>query len=132
MCSLGLGASSLAVEASPGNYSKAVQQVVKNAGSAPFVRVELDATPWYIDPSSAAPEPGAPSLPASLTVMSTAGQGGAFAPLPEGGAPAAVAHGLAGGADYPLWLRINLTGHDRVDGTELVQRITYTAECGLQ
>ena len=130
-CSLGLGAPSLAVEASPGDYSKAVQQVVKNAGSAAFVSVELEATPWYIDPSSAAPEPGAPSLPASLTAMSTAGQGGAFAPLPEGGAPAAVAHGLAGGADYPLWLRINLTGHDRVDGTELVQRIAYTAECGL-
>ena len=123
----------LAVEASPGNYSKAVQQVVKNAGSGAFVRVELEATPWYIDPSSTVPEPGAPSLPASLTVMSTDGQDGPFAPLPASGASvpaAAVAHGLAGGADYSLWLRINLTGHDRVDGTELVQRVTYTAECG--
>ena len=132
-CSLGLGMQSLAVEASPGNYSKAVQQVVKNAGSGAFVRVELEATPWYIDPSSAVPEPGAPSLPASLTVMSTDGRDGPFAPLPASGASvpaAAVAHGLAGGADYPLWLRINLTGHDRVDGTELVQRVTYTAECG--
>ena len=123
----------LAVEASPGNYSKAVQQVVKNAGSAAFVRVELEATPWYIDPSLDAPGTGAPSLPASLTVVGTDGRDGPFAPLPASGAPvpaAAVAHGLAGGADYPLWLRINLTGHDRVDGTELVQRVTYTAECG--
>ena len=132
-CSLGLGMPNLAVEASPGNYSKAVQQVVKNAGSGAFVRVELEATQWYIDPSSTVPEPGAPSLPASLTVMSTDGQDGPFAPLPASGASvpaAAVAHGLAGGADYSLWLRINLTGHDRVDGTELVQRVTYTAECG--
>ena len=131
-CSLGLGMSTLAVEASPGNYSKAVQQVVKNEGSGAFVLVELETTPWYIDPSSAVPGPGSPSLPASLTVISTDGQDGPFAPLPASGAPvpAAVAHGLAGGTDYPLWLRINLTGHDRVDGTELVQRITYTAECG--
>ena len=130
-CSLGLGMSTLAVEASPGNYSKAVQQVVKNAGSGAFVRVELEATPWYIDPSSAAPGPGALSLPASLTVISTDGRDGPFAPLPASGAPAAaaVAHGLAGGEDYQLWLRINLTAYDRIDGSELVQRIAYTAEC---
>ncbi len=124
-CSLRLGETDLAVPAAPGAYSKAVRQAVVNSGSQPFDRVALDATPWYIDPVSDAPDAGAPSLPASLTVSSGTGQGGQFAPL-----PGAVADGLGGGQEEPLWLAINLTGHAQVNGTRLVQDVAYTAECG--
>ena len=124
-CSLRLGAADLAVGASAGAYSKAVRQAVVNSGSQPFDRVALDATPWHIDPVSDVPGTDAPSLPASLTVTSDAEQGGQFAPL-----PGAVADGLGGGQEEPLWLAINLTGHAQVNGTRLVQDVAYTAECG--
>ena len=124
-CSLRLDKTDLAVPAVPGAYSKAVRQAVVNSGSQPFDRVALDATPWYIDPVSDVPGTDAPSLPASLTVTSDAEQGGQFAPL-----PGAVADGLGGGQEEPLWLAINLTGHAQVNGTRLVQDVAYTAECG--
>ena len=123
-CSLRLGAGTLAVDAMPGAHSKAVRQDVDNAGSQAFARVALDATPWYIDPSSPRPGQSAPSLPASLTVASEEGEDGAYSQL-----PAAVAQGLAGGLGEPLWLRINLTGHDQLNATRLVQHVEYTAEC---
>ena len=124
-CSLRLDKTDLAVPAVPGAYSKAVRQAVVNSGSQPFDRVALDATPWYIDPVSDMPDTNAPSLPASLTVSSGMAQGGQFAPL-----PGAVADGLGGGQEEPLWLAINLTGHAQVNGTRLVQDVAYTAECG--
>ena len=124
-CSLRLDKTDLAVPAVPGAYSKAVRQAVVNSGSQPFDRVALDATPWYIDPVSDMPDTNAPSLPASLTVTSSTEEGGQFAPL-----PGAVADGLGGGQEEPLWLAINLTGHAQVNGTRLVQDVAYTAECG--
>ena len=124
-CSLRLAAADLAVQADPGSYSDPVRQAVVNSGSQPFGRVALDATPWYIDPAPGMREQGAPSLPASLTVTSGTEQGGPFALL-----PGAVADGLGGGQEEPLWLAINLTGHAQVNGTRLVQDVAYTAECG--
>ena len=131
-CSLRLASPGLAVQASPGAYSEAVRQAVVNSGSETFARVALDATPWRVGYAAGQQGPGAPPLPASLTVLSTDGQGGEFAPLSAagGGAASVVARSLAGGLEAPLWLKINLTGHDRVQGTELIQRITYVAECG--
>ena len=132
-CSLRLGATNLAVDARPGAASEAVRQDVVNTGSQPFVLVDLDATPWYVDPDTDRPGPGAPSLPAGITVVSTTGQGGTFVPLLDGGAFAApVAPGLAGGLglDPPLWLKINLTAYDQIAAGRLVQHVTYTAECG--
>ena len=127
MCSLGLGAADLAVQVEPGMYSDPVRQAVNNTGSEEFVRVELEATPWYIDPASGRPDPGARYLPSSLTVMGADGAAGTFAPLSNG---TAVAQGLAGG-DPPvqLWFKIDLTSYDRVNATRLVQSIAYTAEC---
>ena len=127
-CSVRLGSTDLAVGVIPGGYSKAVGQAVVNSGSQPFDRVGLDATPWYIDPSSGRQGPAATPLPASLTVVGTGGPGGEFAALPAGGD--AVARDLAGGLEAPIWLKINLTGHDQVNATKLVQKVTYTAECG--
>ena len=126
-CSIRLGTDRLAVQASPGDYSKAVRQDVVNSGSQAFERVDLDATPWYIDPASDRPGLGAPSMPASLTVLGAAEDrsGGAFAPLSAGGAGL----GIDGGQERQLWLAINLTGHDQVNGSRLVQQVTYTAEC---
>ncbi len=124
-CSIRLGMDSLAVPASPGSYSEAARQDVVNSGSQAFERVDLDATPWYIDPASDRPGPGAPRLDASLTVLGTAARGVTFAPLSAAGA----ALGLEGGQERALWLAINLTGHDQVNASRLVQQVTYTAEC---
>ena len=73
------------------------------------------------------PGPDAPSLPASLTVAREAGRAGEFA-LPAAGA-GAVAQGLGGGLNTTLWFQIDLTAHGGVNGSQLVQRVTYTAEC---
>ena len=124
-CSIRLGMDSLAVPASPGRYSEAARQDVVNSGSQAFERVDLYATPWYIDPASDRLAPGAPSLDASLTVLGTAARGATFAPLSTAGATLE----LDGGQERALWLAINLTGHDQVNGSRLVQQVTYTAEC---
>ena len=132
-CRIDLGMSDLAVDATPGNRSTAVRQDVDNLGSLRLAGIALDATPWYIDPPSAdssLPGPGAPSLPASLTMVGEAGQDGAFSALPEAGQGGVdFARGLDGGERRPLWFQIDLTAHDTVDGNELVQTVTYTAEC---
>ena len=127
-CSLRLGYADLAVRVEPGGRSDAAEQAAVNSGSQPFARVDLAATPWYVDPASDMPGPNATSLPANRTAMSTAGSSAGFAPLPAGGA-VAVAHGLGGGLESPLWFVLDLAGHSLEPGTELVQRITYTAEC---
>ena len=127
-CSMRLGSESLAAPARPGDYSDAAEQAVINSGSLPFVRVDLEATPWSVTPLPGAPVQNATSpLPANSTLMSTAGSDAGFAPLPAGGA--SVARNLGGGLEAPLWFMLNLTGHPQVEGAELAQRVTYTAEC---
>ena len=56
-----------------------------------------------------------------------AGRAGEFA-LPAAGAKA-VAQGLGGGLSTALWLQLDLTAHGQVNGSRLVQRVAYTAEC---
>ena len=127
-CSMRLGFENLRADARLGDRSTAERQSVVNSGSEPFERVSLDATPWYIDPVSDRPGPGAPSLPASLTMMGATGPTGEFARLAEDGT-AAVARGLGGGLEAQLWFQLDLTAHDSVNGSRLVQHATYTAEC---
>ena len=126
-CRMALASADLAVQASPGDRSTPVRQGVDNLGSLPFAGVALEATPWYIDPSSDGPGPGAPSLPASLTEVREAGRSGGFAALPEDGM--SVAQGLGGGQSATLWFQIDLSAHDTVNGGKLVQQVAYTAEC---
>ena len=90
-----------------------------------FAGVALEATPWYIDPSGA-PGPGDPSLDGAFTRVRE-GADGQFAALPDAGMD--VARGLDGGQSRALWFQIDLTAHDSVEGSELVQHVTYTAEC---
>ena len=127
-CSMRLDEERLAAQVRPGGYSGAAGQAVVNSGSQPFARVDLDATPWRIDPASGTPAPNATSsLPANSTLMSTTSSDAWFVPLPASGA--SVAHNLGGGLPAPLWFMLNLTGHAWVQGGDLVQRVTYTAEC---
>ena len=124
-CSLSLAMPNMTLEASLGRQSaEAARQVVNNTGSAPFDRVELAATPWYIDPASDMPESG-PSLPADRTVVSTTGSNGTFVALSDDYA----LQGIPAGMDAKLWFKIDLSEDRGVDAEELVQRITYTAEC---
>ena len=113
------------MEASLGRQSaEAARQVVNNTGSLPFDRVELAATPWYIDPASDMPESG-PSLPADRTMVSTTGSNGTFVALSDDYA----LQGITAGMGAQLWFKIDLSEDRGVDAEELVQRITYTAEC---
>ena len=130
-CSMRLGEGRLDAQARPGGYSDAAEQAVVNSGSLPFSSVELEATPWSVTPLAGAPVQNATSspLPANTTLMSTAGSDAGFAPLPAGAVATAVARGLGGGLEAPLWFMLNLTGHAQVEGAELAQSVTYTAEC---
>ena len=124
-CSLSLAMPNMTLEASLGRQSaEAARQVVNNTGSLPFDRVELAATPWYIDPASDMPESG-PSLPADRTVVSTTGSNGTFVALSDDYA----LQGITAGMGAQLWFKIDLSEDRGVDAEELVQRITYTAEC---
>ena len=149
-CSVGLGMPDLGMSAGPGGRSEPVRQAVLNTGNLPFVGVGLEATPWLAESgaraAAAPPVPPPPvvgagsgsaahvntgslvlSLPASATEMSTAGASGPYAVLAGG---TAVAAGLGGGQEAPLWFRLNLTPYDDLRaGTTLVQNITYHAEC---
>ena len=149
-CSVSLGMPALGVSVRPGEYSEAVRQVIVNSGSAPFEGVGLAATPWVAGqgggPAPAAVPPApvvgtdaarishvltatlVESLPASVTEVGTAGVGGAYVPLVEG---ASVAAGLGGGAELPLWFRLNLTSYGDVRAAELVQTVTYQATCRM-
>ena len=128
-CSMRLGLADLRVDASPGGVSTAAVQSVANSGSEPFDRVSLAATPWYIDPVSDAPGPEAPSLPASLTAVREAGRDGSISFAAPAGDGMEIAHGLGGGLATTLWFQLDLTAYGSVNGSQLVQRITYTAEC---
>ena len=126
-CRMDLGLKSLYADAAPGARSTAASQGVDNLGSLPFAGVALEATPWYIDPASDRPGPDAMALPASLTEVREAGRGGGFAALAEGGTE--IAQGLGGGLNTTLWFQLDLTAHGQVNGSRLVQTVTYTAEC---
>ena len=151
-CSARLGTPDLTVDARPGEYSPSVRQDLINSGSTPFVRVDLDASPWRVVSTAAAgpagdgapflpaPAPGAgegrassalvarldTSLPAAVSEVSTAGAGGEYAALANG---TAVAGGLEGGGVEPLWFRLNLTPYGEVQGSAFVQYVTYLAQC---
>ena len=65
------------------------------------------------------------ALPAGATEVSEqAGAAGGWAPVANG--TTAVAAGLEGGDEAPLWFRLNLTPYSNLEaGTTLVQRVTY-------
>ena len=75
------------------------------------------------------PAEGHPSLPAALTEVSTDGPDAGYATVGDGEGEIGAASGLAGGQGLPLWFRIDLTEHARVQGAELDQHITYLAQC---
>ena len=50
-----------------------------------------------------------------------------YVPLADG---TAVAGGLGGGQEAPLWFRLNLSPYGGVQAGTLVQTVTYQAECG--
>ena len=116
-CSVSLGMPSLSVSAEPGRHSPPALQTVINSGSAPFARVGLAATPW-----------GA-GLPASATEVSEDGPDDGYGAVAAQGA--AVAHGLGGGQEAPLWFRLNLAPHGDLRGGTLTQNVTYSAQCSM-
>ena len=149
-CSVSLGSANLDLRATAGGYSDPVRQALRNTGSLALERVELGATTWKgVGPLPApAPAPSIPppvvgtdagrtsaaltavlvaGLPASVTEVST-DEGGAapYAPLANG---TAVAHGLEGGAEEPIWFRMNLSDRAGMQGGTFVQTITYQAQC---
>ncbi len=116
-CSVSVGTPDLRVSVQPGRHSDPVRQVVVNSGSAPFAHVNLTATPW------------SGGLPASATEVREDRDAVDYVPLADG---TAVADGLGGGDEAPLWFRLNLTPYEDLQGgTTLDQRVTYQAECAL-
>ena len=114
-CSVSVGSPDLRVSARPGEYSAPVQQVVVNSGSAQFAHVHLTATPW------------GGGLSASVTEVRVDGDDAEYVPLAVG---TAVADGLGGGQEVPLWFRLNLVPYEDLQGgTTLVQSVIYQAEC---
>ena len=125
-CSVGLGAPDLGMSARPGGRSEPAQQTVINSGSAPFARVDLAASAWRAGPSQGADAPA--SLPASATGVGTAGPGGPYRALANG---TAVAAGLGGGQEAPLWFRLDLAPYGDARVGTLVQEVSYQATCRL-
>ncbi len=95
-CSVSVGAPNLRASVQTGRHSDPVRQVVVNSGSAPFAHVNLTATPW------------SGGLPASVTEVRADGAASDYVPLADG---TAVADGLGGGQEAPLWFRLNLVSH---------------------
>ena len=134
-CSARLGSAEMVLRADPGSASPPALQTIANSGSQTIRGVEIEATPWYVNPSGDPPyAAGQASLPASLTeaAIPDSGNPGAFAALPERGAatPLPQAAGLGPGAESGVWLRINMAGLPQVEGETLVQYVTYVVECG--
>ena len=149
-CSVSLGSPNLDLRATAGGYSDPVRQALRNTGSLALEHVELGATTWKdIGPLPApAPAPSLPppvvgtdtgrasavltavlvvGLPASVTELSTDARGAApYAPLANG---TAVARGLEGGAEEPIWFRMNLSDRGDMQGGTFVQTITYQVQC---
>ena len=133
-CSARLGMSDLGVSVALGEDSPAAQQELINSGSLPFAGVELEATPWYVDWGGSAPPPsvaaaaaGHLSLPASISVVffDDGGFGYEWVAINE----AVVARGLEGGDVASLGFVADLTPYDEVQGSALVQYVTYLAQC---
>ena len=125
-CSARLGTPDLGVSATPRRHSPLVSQELINSGSLPFVGVELEATPWYVDWGGSAPPPpaaGHPSLPASISKVFF--QDGAFAAELVAINEAVVARGLEGGYVASLGFVADLTPYDEVQGSTLAQYVTY-------
>ena len=94
------------------------RQTISNQGTLSFERVDLVAAPWR-------DEAGGGSLvgvDAPATEVSV--DGVAYGALAEG---TAVARGLEGGAEAPLWFRVSLPSG--LQGGTLVQNVTYQAMC---
>lgn len=64
--------------------------------------------------------------------MSADGPNIGYEAVGDGEGEIGAAGGLAGGQGLPLWFRIDLTGHNQVQGAELAQHVTYLAECGYR
>ena len=132
-CSLDLGSQRLEIGgARPGERSEPAGQVLINSGSAPFARVEIEASPWRTGGGSGgggSPQ-GAPSapLPAAATEVSESGSGTGYAAVAEG---SAVGRGLGGGDVAPLWFRLNLAEYDVEQGGTISQSVAYNALCVL-
>ena len=125
-CSIRLGSSALDMRVNLGGYSTVSSQTVINSGSQGYKNVQLQPTPWYIDPDGR-PAPGHPSLPASLAELSRTGPRSAFEAITDRSTH--VADGLPPGERDRLWFRVNLTAYTESPGGALVQYVTYVAEC---
>ena len=68
------------------------------------------------------------SLSACLTEVGEESAGGAHASV---GGGTAVAAGLGGGDLRDIWLKLNLTPYDAVQGDAITQSVTYSAQCAV-
>ena len=128
-CSARLGTQDLDVSAALGDYSQIVRQTLINSGSLPFAGVELETTPWYVGwDGSAPPAADYPSLPASISEVYEDGVAFGYGAAVANGT--VVARGLAGGDIAPLFFVADLTPYDEIQGSALVQYVTYLAQCG--
>ena len=127
-CSARLGERDLDVSAFPGGHSQLVTSELINSGSLPLAGVDLEATPWYVDwGGSSPPAADHPSLPASISVVFF--EDGTFAYEMVAINEAVVARGLEGGDATTLGFTADLTPYDEVQGSVLVQYVTYLAQC---
>ena len=128
-CSMRIGSTDIGVRVSPNSLSTAAPQSVINSGSLPFDRVGLEASPWYINLGGTQPGPDTQTLPASITMVSEAGEGGSYKPVAENGTYV-IEDDLGGGQQTSLWFKMDLRGQDGPQSGELDQYVTYVAECG--
>ena len=125
-CAAHLSSPSLDFNVIPGNYSVPIMQTVINSGQLPISSVELNASPWRIDPDArGAADTSAVTLPASLAVVSRDGPRAEYEKVSND----TVAGDVGVGDSVPMWLRINLTGHVDLEGSTMVQSTTYTVSC---
>ena len=127
-CSLRVASTDLDVRVSPNSLSTAAPQSVINSGSLPFDSVGLEASPWYINLGSAQPGPDTQTLPASITMVSEVGSDGPYRQVAASGTGVAES-GLGGGQESSLWFKMDLSGQDGAQSGNLVQYVTYVAEC---
>ena len=128
-CSMRIGSADIGVRVSPNSLSTAAPQSVINSGSLPFDRVGLEASPWYINLGGAQPGPDTQTLPASITMVSEAGESGSYKSVAENGTYV-IEDDLGGGQQTSLWFKMDLRGQDGPQSGELDQYVTYVAECG--
>ena len=128
-CSMRVASTDLDVRVSPNSLSTAAPQSVINSGSLPFDSVGLEASPWYINLGGAQPGPDTQTLPASITMVGEAGEGGSYKAVAENGTYV-IEDDLGGGQQASLWFKMDLRGQDGPQSGELDQYVTYVAECG--